>query len=834
MAPNVGLLFPHTPGLESTSSTINPELAAQVRRRVTPALVNTYAVSELGPISGPPLAATTPHVTASLLPADASDIGQPLAGVVVQILDAAGQPLPAGQTGQIAVRFADDSLDVRYLDPSGDWVSGLHGGWFLPGDLGRMSADGRLAFFGRADDLIIFNGINIYPSEIEQAARLCAGVRDACAFGVPSQMHQQIPFVAIIPEPGFVSDAFLREIGERLGNRMPRRCLTVPEFPRNAMGKLLRRALIEQVTAEILRSPRASSLSIGPLNHGSPSQPPALPRRFAGDQKFEVKLPLTRPMPATVADWAAPLLGKPDWGPPPQLPPALVALQDSASQRLAVFEQLSRLLLTLARVPLFTPLTINSCRLKWAGTATPADTSDGKEGGTPQWQITWRVPIEPFLPRAVYIGALKGALKMIAWIERTAPTPDVIATVYAQIERKLVMPLKALVPAGASTIPVLAVAHELGIPYFHLGMGVYQLGWGARARRLDRSMVEADSALGSKLAQSKHVTANLLHMAGLPAPVHKVVLNSDQAKDAARELGYPLVVKPADLDRGEGVTVDIDGEVALLSAFEAARALSRSKQVIVERQVPGLCHRLFVQDGRLLYAVQRGPMSVCGDGRSSVRALIEQGLAEDAWRPPWQRSDLKPLDALAEAELARNGLSADSVPAVGQAVALRRIESTGWGGVDVEVTTIVHPDNLAVALAAAKLFSLNVAGIDIITPDITVPWHANGAIVNEVNSAPLLGGAEISRSHLPAFLDRLMGGGDGRIPLLAVADLVSAQREKTALAQSGLRAWITSAAQTHDPDGQPLPMVVRGLHARVQALLCRADVEALIINADSR
>ena len=120
-------------------------------------------------------------------PSNASDIGMPLAGVEVQILDADGEPLPNGQAGQIGVRFTQHKLDVRYLDPSGDRVSGLHNGWFLPGDLGKMSADGRLTFLGRADDLIIFDGINIYPDEIEQAALQCANVSDACAFGMPSQ-----------------------------------------------------------------------------------------------------------------------------------------------------------------------------------------------------------------------------------------------------------------------------------------------------------------------------------------------------------------------------------------------------------------------------------------------------------------------------------------------------------------------------------------------------------------------------------------------------------------------------------------------------------------------
>ena len=185
--------------------------------------------------------------------------------------------------------------------------------------------------------------------------------------------------------------------------------------------------------------------------------------------------------------------------------------------------------------------------------------------------------------------------------------------------------------------------------------------------------------------------------------MHEAVKDADRAIAAARKLGYPLVVKPVDRDRGEGVAVDIDCDADLIRAFTTAQSLSRNKLALIERQAPGLCHRLFIQDGRMLYAVQRGPISVCGDGHSSVRELIEKALEEDARKPPWQRSDLKALDELAEAELSRNGLTADSVPTAGQTVPLRRIESTEWGGIDVDVTDIVHEDNLAVALAAARL-----------------------------------------------------------------------------------------------------------------------------------
>ena len=103
----------------------------------------------------------------------------------------------------------------------------------------------------------------------------------------------------------------------------------------------------------------------------------------------------------------------------------------------------------------------------------------------------------------------------------------------------------------------------MSIPIRHLGVGIFQLGWGAKARRMDRSTTERDSVMGAKLSQSKVLTARLLRSAGLPAALYEVVTNYDNALRTARQTGWPVVVKPVDRDRGEGVTVDVSGEQVL-------------------------------------------------------------------------------------------------------------------------------------------------------------------------------------------------------------------------------------------------------------------------------
>lgn len=814
LAPRTGMLFEHAPVLESTSSPIRRELADTVRARLTPNFVNAYSVSEIGHISAIPIGETSPRDAPGGHSENESDIGKPLSGVEVRIVDPQGKPLPAGQEGEIAVRLTEQLFDLRYVQPSGEEVSGLTDGWFMPGDMGRMSAEGRLAFLGRTDDLIIFNGINIYPAEIERAALLSSTVKDACAFGVPHQDHGAIPALAVIPGEGFETAALLKEMREHLGSRAPRQCFTISEFPRNAMGKVLRRKLVDAVIAR-----RRSA---------DQDRARRLPDRFAGNVDISVNLPLARPMPEEIGAWAPKLIGEDTWGELAGIPAGLPA---SGGQRLAVWERLVRRLLTLGGVPLFTPLSLTSAQKISSDRASPARARGGDDQVGDAWRITWRVPVEPFVPHDVYADAMKGAIGLLEMIEKQEPAPEAVAAVWRQIDQNIVRSLKASVPAGKRTVKILAAAHALDIPFFHVGLGCYQLGWGAKKQLLHGSLTEGDSILGARLSQSKSASTALLRMAGLPAALHEIAKDRQQALAAANRIGYPVVVKPVDRDRGEGVAVDIDSEEALVKAVDEALALSHSNLAIVERQVPGLCHRLFVQDGRMLYAVQRGPISVCGDGTSSVRVLVERELEEDAKRPLWDRSALKPLDDLALAELARCGLGPDHVPAKGETVPLRRIETTEWGGVDVDVSDVVHPDNVAAALQAVRLLGLNVAGVDMISPDIAVPWHENGAIINEVNFSPALGAAQISLTHVPGFLKRLMSGEDGRIPLRLVADMEEARREHARFVNRGLKAWLTGESRTWGPDGKSLALAASGLEARVQALLCRSDVEAVVILA---
>jgi D-alanine-D-alanine ligase-like ATP-grasp enzyme len=496
------------------------------------------------------------------------------------------------------------------------------------------------------------------------------------------------------------------------------------------------------------------------------------------------------------------------------VPAELAQLSAEHQAFIAAFLRVTRWFMALARLPVFSELRVDSVVSK-----------TDEDGGH---VLEFELPAVDFIPKQVYDKLARVARDVCLWMARHEPSAVHTRQVFDAIHQHVVKAFAAVVPAGKSTLPVLKVAHEMGIPYMHLGLGIYQLGWGAKARRMDRSTTDLDSAMGSKLTQNKVATANLLRSAGLPAPTHGVVVKVSDALTLAAQLKFPLVVKPLDRERGEGVTVGIEDVAALKQAYAQAQELSHAKKVIIEKQVTGVCHRLFMVGGRLLYAVKRLPMSVQGDGQSTVEQRVLHEVAAQSRRPPWLRSGIEVMDSLARETLERAGYKADSVPARGVWVPLRPIETTAWGGVDEDVSLTLHPDNIAVAADAARLFGLHVAGVDIISADITQPWHHNGAIINEVNFAPLLGGGEISRSHIPGFLSELMPG-QGKIPVKVFTDLDEALQAQADQVQAGLQCFFTRSDETRAPSGQPLVMPLKTVQQRTKALLCRSDVEAIVI-----
>lgn len=358
--------------------------------------------------------------------------------------------------------------------------------------------------------------------------------------------------------------------------------------------------------------------------------------------------------------------------------------------------------------------------------------------------------------------ALQWALENLAGLLADGAGQPVVLAGRAQACREQ---LARHAPGGSNTRRFLQAAHERGIPWRLLAGNVYEVGQGVHARWLDSTFTDATSQVGAGLARNKLLAAQVLRAAGLPVPAHRPVVSAEQAREEAARLGYPVVIKPMDRDGGAGVAAGLQTPEQVMQAFARARVLSDN--VLLEKHVEGRDYRLTVLDGRLLWAIERVPGGVTGDGRHSVAGLLE-ALNADPRRGLHDGAALKPLALDDEAlELLRlAGLSPDAVPASGRFVRLRRTANVSTGGMPVAVLDQVHPDNRRLAERAALALRLDLAGIDLLIPDIARSWRETGAAICEVNAQPQLGAT--TAPHLYGEILQHLLGGDGRLPLSLV------------------------------------------------------------------
>lgn len=335
-----------------------------------------------------------------------------------------------------------------------------------------------------------------------------------------------------------------------------------------------------------------------------------------------------------------------------------------------------------------------------------------------------------------------------------------------------------------------------------------------------------------KATHNKVLAAQLLGAAGLPVPKHQQVGSAEQAAQAAQALGYPVVVKPADRDRGEGITINLDNAQDVKEAYEVAAKLS--KRILVEKQVSGLCHRITIVNGQTAGVVKRRPKGVEGDGKQTVRQLIDEANQIESIKVGYLRKDPFPDDEMALAAMTRAGYQIDSIPGIGELVPLRPVEKSVWGGSPEDATAYAHPANLQIAIDAAKLMGLTVAGVDYISDDISLPWYENGGVINEVNYAPSMTiRYDYFRRRAEVLMDALFPT-QGRIPVEvylggdeALKLAVKAQTESLA---NGTQCTLVTAGATYTPKGfKPLHLSVDDLHRRTKAALMDKTVEALIV-----
>jgi cyanophycin synthetase len=328
---------------------------------------------------------------------------------------------------------------------------------------------------------------------------------------------------------------------------------------------------------------------------------------------------------------------------------------------------------------------------------------------------------------------------------------------------------------GRATGPLVAAARARGIPCRRLDdESLVQLGHGGKQHRIRTSVTDRTGKIAEWISLDKDLTKKLLAEVGLPVPLGRPVSSAEHAWATACELGLPVAIKPRSADYGHGIGLNLGTREQVLAAYAAAREYG--EDILVERFARGNQYRITVVGHRMVAAVRREPVRLVGDGTHTVAQLMDQ-----ANRDPHRGDDLRlPLERVCADDdtpqvLAEQGFGVDSVVPAGVSVVLSRIAHS-WAGAGVsDVTDLVHPRVAAQAVRAARLIGLDVAGLDVVAPDIARPLEDQGGVILEVNAEPTIA------FHFPPLCDRYRpvceaiveslfpDGQTGRIPVSVVS-----------------------------------------------------------------
>ena len=183
---------------------------------------------------------------------------------------------------------------------------------------------------------------------------------------------------------------------------------------------------------------------------------------------------------------------------------------------------------------------------------------------------------------------------------------------------------------GPSTGSIVAEAERRNIPVLRLDprRSLVQLGHGVHQKRIWATVSSSTSNTAVDIAANKELTNRLLHDVGIPVPRGLMVRDADDARRAARRIGYPVVMKPLDGNHGRGVCINLTSDEQIDEFFPIARDESRNGSVIVETFLTGKDYRILVINNQIVAVAERVPAHVVGDGTSTVQQLIDRTNAD--------------------------------------------------------------------------------------------------------------------------------------------------------------------------------------------------------------
>jgi cyanophycin synthetase len=334
--------------------------------------------------------------------------------------------------------------------------------------------------------------------------------------------------------------------------------------------------------------------------------------------------------------------------------------------------------------------------------------------------------------------------------------------------------IRERVRLGPSTGSIVEEAVSRDIPWIRLGTNsLVQLGYGVNQMRFQATITCKTSNIAVDIACDKEETKRMLEMASIPVASGSICVDEEDLEHTIKKIGYPIVIKPLDGNHGKGASINV---VSWEDAVEGlAHAKKYSRRVIVEKFITGFDFRVLVIDNKLVAAAKRIPAHVVGDGKHTIQELIDI-TNQDPRRGYGHENVLTEITVDRDTTdlLDKMGYSLETVPQDNEIVYLKSTANLSTGGTSVDVTDMIHPENIFLAERISRVIGLDVCGIDIMAENLTQPLKENGGVVLEVNAAPgfrmhLAPSEGLPRNVAAPVIDMLYPPGKpSRIPIVAV------------------------------------------------------------------
>lgn len=274
---------------------------------------------------------------------------------------------------------------------------------------------------------------------------------------------------------------------------------------------------------------------------------------------------------------------------------------------------------------------------------------------------------------------------------------------------------------------------------------LYTIGVGKNSQTIEFMSSSKDSKIAKQVQRDKWSSNLMIEKLGIPTPKWQIIETLDQIEEVWDKYEKPVVIKPTGLTAGNGVSTGINSIEKAQEAFNIAKEKTKKhaekswqQKIMIQEQVFGDDYRLLVVDGKLEVATKRIPAFVIGDGKSTIKELIEETNRDPRRDTSKPTHILKPIkiDPPLLRLLDEKGLTLESVPRKNEKITLRNVASMSQGGITEDFTDQVGPEIKYIVESIASSIHAFVIGADILCKDISKPLTKDNGGIIEINTKP--------------------------------------------------------------------------------------------------